>query len=220
MIAIDLGGNTITVLDRTLDRMVDCPPVVTYPWRIVMKRLIGTFTVVSMIAVSALAQDKRGDNHAVGGGHIPAHGPPASKGPAPSHGAAPPKGAPAAPERRAEAPGHPALPHVDAKNDKWVGHDTGKNDPRFHLDHPFEHGRFTGGIGKDHVFHLGGGSRDRFWFNGFYFSVAAPDFDVTADWLWDSDQIVIYDDPDHDGWYLAYNVRLGTYAHVMYLGTS
>jgi hypothetical protein len=183
------------------------------------------FILVLLLCVAAFAQEKGrtgGRGAEVGGGHIPAHGPaPVTRTPAPRPQPVVRPTAPGRPEQNrieADRQGHPQLPHVHAANDQWVGHDSGPNDPHYHVDHPFAHGHFTGGFGPSHVFVLAGGGPMRFWFGNFYWDVAPYDYSIVADWNWAGDQIVIYDDPDHPGWYLAYNSRLGTYAHVEYLG--
>jgi hypothetical protein len=104
------------------------------------------------------------------------------------------------------------------RNDRWVGHDLGPRDPNLHLDRPWQHGRFSGSIGASTVWRLHGGSRERFGIGGSFFQVAPYEYGYTDGWLWDNDDIILYLDPDHDGWYLAYDVRLGTYVHVQYLG--
>jgi hypothetical protein len=193
------------------------------PEETMTKKLSGSWAVLTALAFSlftlpALAQHPEGGHPAghpvaaprpvaptrpaVGGGFIPQHGP-VSHTPLP-------KGQP-------DQPGHPQAPHVHTSDGRWVGHTA--NPAAYHLDHPWEHGRFPGSIGANQVWRLAGGGPSRFWFGGFYFSVAPADVGYCDGWDWTTDDIVLYPDPDDPGWYLAYNPRLGIYVHVMYLGT-
>ncbi|HLK05778.1 MAG TPA: hypothetical protein VKT53_15175 [Candidatus Acidoferrum sp.] len=112
-----------------------------------------------------------------------------------------------------------STPHVT--NDHWYGHDR-PNDRRYVVSHPFEHGHFEH-IGPSYRYRVERFDRDRhrFWFpGGFYFQVADWDWDLAADWCWDcGDDFTVYDDPDHPGWYLVYNIHTGGYVHATYMGS-
>jgi len=129
------------------------------------------------------------------------------------------------PQGRSEREGEPRErgkwdkhPHVN--NDRWYGHER-VDDRRFHIARPYEHGRFERFgpsiryrvIGLDRHYH-------RFWFrDGFFFEIASWDWGQCQRWCWDcGDDFVVYEDPDHIGWYLLYNSDTGVFVHVQYIG--
>ncbi len=148
----------------------------------------------------------------------PGHGPPrANQGRIPQP---PPQRTPNAkpePDRR-EGGRVNTTPHVS--NDRWFGHDK-PNDQRYHLDRPFEHGRFER-FGPSYRYNVERIDLNlhRFWLpGGYYFQVSPWDWPVASDWCWQcGDDFVVYEDPDHPGWYLVYNIHTGAYVHAQYMG--
>jgi len=180
-----------------------------------MNKPCGMLVILLALAVPVWAQHGHAEGEEHGheqeqGHYIPAHGPEKWHGN--------PHGLPPGQARKFRgAEGDPDAPHVHPDG-RWIGHESGPNEAHYHLDHPWAHEHFMGGFGGEHIWRLVGGGPRRFWFSGNYFSVAPYDYDYCRDWLWNTDQVVIYEDPDDVGWYLAFNARLGTYVHVMFLG--
>ncbi len=111
-------------------------------------------------------------------------------------------------------------PHVNQNH--WYGHDR-PDDPRYALVTPFLYGHFAHsgpgyryGIAKVDI------DRHLLWLPGDYqFRVADWDWPIWSQWCADcGDDFVFYEDPDHQGWYLLYDVHLGRYVHVEYLGRN
>lgn len=182
------------------------------------RRLLIPVALTVLVALPALAQ--RGEERGAQRGEERGQNPPrANRGRVP-----PPPPKRDNPRSKPEPERHDngrvnSTPHVS--NDHWYGHDR-PDDRRYHVDHPYEHGRFEH-FGPSYRYRIERFDRDRhrFWFPGnYYFEVAAWDWPVCADWCWDcADDFVIYEDTDHVGWYLLYNVHTGVYVHVNYMGT-
>jgi hypothetical protein len=182
-----------------------------------MKRQLALLLALTVLGTFPLAaqrgQDQRGQNQNQHG-HPRAnqgHPPPA---PAPRRGPAPSR----QPEvERFDGGRMNAMPHVN--HDRWYGHDR-PDDPRFHQTQTFAHGRFTN-LGPSHRWGVSRFDRvgHRFWLGSSAFLIAPWDWALATDWCWDcGDDFVVYDDPDHPGWYLLYNTETGAYIHVQYGG--
>jgi hypothetical protein len=171
-----------------------------------VKKVLGFVVVLFLVAGSVLAQRGGAQQHRGNSGHIPSAPPARSQGGRPEVHSFP----------GGQVDGRP---HV--ANDHWYGHDD-RNDTRFHIAQPYAHGHFEH-FGPSYQYRIGRFdlANHRFWFNGgFGFEVAAWDWPFAADWCWNCpDDIVVYDDPDHPGWYLIYNSETGVYVHAQYLGT-
>ncbi|HUI73818.1 MAG TPA: hypothetical protein VLX32_02680 [Candidatus Acidoferrum sp.] len=185
-------------------------------------RWMFVFGSALLIALPAIAQE-RGQQHPAEPSHQNAekeHKPPQA-----NQGHVPP--APEARKNRAERPEPErtkggkviSTPHVE--NNHWYGR-ARPNDPRYHLAHPFPHGHFEhfGPSYRYSIVRIDAGHH-RFWLTGgYYFEVAPWEWSLCSDWCWTCpNDFVIYDDADHVGWYLLYNMQTGVFVHVQFMGS-
>ncbi|MGC1107176.1 MAG: hypothetical protein WA876_11615, partial [Candidatus Acidiferrales bacterium] len=130
-----------------------------------MKKLIGiAAATLFFFSMSAFAAQQHPAAHPaahpqarpappVGHGYIPSRGPARTTRPVTPARATK---APAGSQRPTyvDKPGHPSAPHVHPSTGAWVGNGPS---PNYHLDHPWEHGRYPGQIGRSYVYRLVGG---------------------------------------------------------------
>src|SRR5262245_55856245 len=111
-----------------------------------------------------------------------------------------------------------AMPHVG--EGRWFGHDE-PGDPRYRLERPFAHGHFErfGPSHRHQVVRVDRRHHDCVVDDEFVFEIAVWDWPIWSGWCWDcGDDFVIYEDLDHDGWYLLYDVHTGGFVHAQFLG--
>lgn len=186
------------------------------------KHMVSCFALGMILAVPAFAQHPGEAPHEAppGGMQHSEAGRPKANG-----GHLPP-----APEARGHRNVKPEVEHVKGgkpiatqhvNNDHWYGRPS-PTDKRYHLSHPFPHGHFAhfGPSYHYNVVRVDVGAH-RFWLpGGFYFEVASWEWATCADWCWNcGDNFVIYEDPDHPGWYLVYDMQTGQYIHAQYMGS-
>jgi Ni/Co efflux regulator RcnB len=123
----------------------------------------------------------------------------------------------------------------DDRHDRDDHHDNGKhkgwdNPHNPHYDHwDYDHARVTPGRAyprghypdvrhKYVAVRIDYPSRRVMLYDRSTWVVADYDIPRCRDWAWDRDEVYVYDDDHHPGWYLLFNARLGRYVHVEYFG--